>query len=91
VYSVSCANALEANWEANWKVRWRALASCKPRSKSSVRGLRCRFRPFFLEIPSFLHRFSQVQRNRHPPILQCDPCYLPVWLFCLIVFLLIGR
>jgi hypothetical protein len=81
VYSVSCANALEANWEANWKVRWRALARCKPRSKSPARGLRRRFRPFFLELASFLPHLPQVQRNRHPSVRRCYPCYLldQVW------------
>ena len=78
MYSVSCANALEANWEANWKVRWRALARCKLRSKSSARVLRCRFSPFFLEVASFFPHFPQVQRNSHPSVLQCDPFYLPV-------------
>ena len=44
MYSVSCANALEANW----KVRWHALTRCKPRSKSPTRGHWFRSNPFFL-------------------------------------------
>jgi len=66
VYSVSCANALEANWEASWKVRWRALALCKPRSKSSARVLRCRFRPIFLEIALFFAPFSPGATQQSP-------------------------
>ena len=75
MYSVSCANALEANW----KVRWHALTECKPRSKSPTRGHWFRSNPFFLRKTIFSLAVAQVQPNSQPWDCLVVPCYLLVF------------